>query len=252
MFAIDHCREGKMEYLAAENAYGYVGAGDIKFDRRLTHTGKFIFPSSHFHGLTLGFDMETACNALSGEIRDFPVDLRLLQEKYARGKYPFVIRQEASIANIFAALYQVPEKIRIPYFKVKVLELLLYLDALELPQNPEERPYYYRTQIEKVKAMQRFLAEHMAENYTQEELSRQFEIPQTAMKSCFRAVYGTTIGAWLTDYRMNRAAELLRTEKQKNVAEIAGLVGYDSASKFAIAFKKIMGMSPAEYRGLLR
>ena len=100
--------------------------------------------------------------------------------------------------------------------------------------------------------MQRFLAEHMAENYTQEELSRQFEIPQTAMKSCFRAVYGTTIGAWLTDYRMNRAAELLRTEKQKNVAEIAGLVGYDSASKFAIAFKKIMGMSPAEYRGLLR
>ena len=47
MFVIDHCREGKMEYLAAENAYAYVGAGDIKLDRRLTHTGRFTFPSSH-------------------------------------------------------------------------------------------------------------------------------------------------------------------------------------------------------------
>ena len=57
MFAIDHCREGKMEYLAAENAYAYVGAGDIKLDRRLTHTGRFTFSSSHYHGLTVTFDM---------------------------------------------------------------------------------------------------------------------------------------------------------------------------------------------------
>ena len=72
------------------------------------------------------------------------------------------------------------------------------------------------------------------------------------MKSCFKSVYGTTIGAWLTDYRMNRAAEFLRAEKQKSVAEIAGMVGYDSASKFAMTFRKIMGMSPMEYRGVIR
>lgn len=40
-FAIDHCREGKMEYLAVENAYAYIGASDIKLDRRLTHTGQY-------------------------------------------------------------------------------------------------------------------------------------------------------------------------------------------------------------------
>ena len=197
MFVIDHCREGKMEYLAVENAYAYVGAGDIKMDRRLTHTERFVFPSS-------------------GE------------------------------------LYQVPEKIRIPYFKIKIMELLLYLDALELPKEQEERPYYYKTQVEKVKAIQAFLAEHMAENYTQEDLSARFEIPLTGMKNCFKSVYGMSIGAWLTDYRMNRAAEFLRADREKSVAEIAGLVGYDSASKFAIAFRKIMGMSPVEYRSAIR
>lgn len=241
-----------MEYLADENAYAYIGAGDIKFDRRLTHTGRFTFPSSHFHGLTLGFDMELAGQALPQEMKDFPVDLQKIQEKYCKGKYPYVINQIPVAENVFAALYQVPEKIRIPYFKIKIMELLLYLDALELPKKQEERPYYYKTQVEKVKAIQAFLAEHMAENYTQEDLSARFEIPLTGMKNCFKSVYGMSIGAWLTDYRMNRAAEFLRADREKSVAEIAGLVGYDSASKFAIAFRKIMGMSPVEYRSAIR
>ena len=251
MFVIDHCREGKMEYLAAENAYAYVGAGDIKMDRRLTHTGRFIFPSSHYHGLTIAFDMEIAASALSKEVKDFPIDLTALQQKYCPGRYPHVIHEMGAAEHIFGELYQVPEKIRIPYFKIKIMELLLYLDALELPKEQKERPYYYKTQIEKVKAIQAFLAEHMAENYTQEQLSSRFEIPLTSMKNCFKSVYGTSIGAWLTDYRMNRAAEFLRADREQSVAEIAGLVGYDSASKFAIAFRKIMGMSPLEYRNAI-
>ena len=47
---------------------------------------------------------------------------------------------------------------------------------------------------------------------------------------------------------MYQAAELLRTKKDFSIAQIAGEVGYDSASKFALAFRKVMGMSPREYR----
>ena len=53
-------------------------------------------------------------------------------------------------------------------------------------------------------------------------------------------------------YRMNRAAVLLREDREKNVAEIAGMVGYDSPSKFAMAFKRVMQMSPVEYRNAIR
>ena len=47
---------------------------------------------------------------------------------------------------------------------------------------------------------------------------------------------------------MNQAAVLLKTKRDMSVAEISGCVGYDSPSKFAIVFRKVMGMSPTEYR----
>ena len=47
---------------------------------------------------------------------------------------------------------------------------------------------------------------------------------------------------------MDRAALLLCQEPQASVAEIAGRVGYDSASKFAAVFKEAKGKTPLEYR----
>ena len=47
---------------------------------------------------------------------------------------------------------------------------------------------------------------------------------------------------------MNRAAELLLGDAGAGIAEIGGRVGYDSASKFAAAFKKTMKLTPSEYR----
>ena len=84
LFVLDYCREGRMEYLAAENALSYCKAGDLKLDRRLT------------------------------------------------------------------------------------------------------------------------------ESHTQAELSERFDIPLTAMKRCFRSMYGVSIGAWVTACRMDKAAQLLR------------------------------------------
>ena len=252
LFCIDHCREGRLEYPAADDAYSYVEAGDLKLDRRLTHTGHFEMPLSHYHGAMVSFDMEAPCRSLPQEIKDFPVNLRALQEKFCGGIYPYVVHGAGSIEHIFGELYAVPEKIKRSYFKIKILELLLYLEALELPENPVEKPYFYRTQVEKAKAVQQFLVGHMDENFTQEEMSRRFDIPLTPLKNCFKSVFGASIGSYLLEYRMNQAAVLLRTKREMSVAEIAGCVGYDSPSKFAAAFRRKMGMTPMDYRNRLQ
>lgn len=98
---------------------------------------------------------------------------------------------------IFSELYHVPSKIKMPYFKIKVLELLLYLDALELSDHKEERPYFYKGQVEKVKAIHTLLTTDLAQNYTIEELSKRFDIALTQMKICFKSVYGSPLYTYM-------------------------------------------------------
>lgn len=247
ILAIDHCREGRMEYSAGDGRIGCTSAGDMKLDLRRQHTGEFIFPSCHYHGLTVAIDLDIIGQSLSEEVKDFPVAPEEIITRFSLGAYPRVLHGMKEADHIFGELYRVPEKTRIPYFKVKILELLLYLNAMTVPEDENEQPYFYRTQAKKVRAIRQFLIAHISENYTQEELSRRFDIPMTAMKTCFRSVYGEAIGAWLTGYRMNRAAELLR-ESELSIEEIGSRVGYDNAGKFTVAFKKTMKLTPSEYR----
>ena len=51
----------------------------------------------------------------------------------------------------------------------------------------------------------------------------------------------------LRQQKMHGAAELLRST-DRTVLDIAGQFGYDNASKFARAFRDVIGVSPNEYR----
>ena len=255
LLAIDYCREGRMEYTAAENALSYIKAGDLKLDRRLTHQGTFVFPSSHYHGITVGLDLDVVEQALPRQMPGFPVNAAALAEKFQLGRYPRVLHSSAACQlpqQVFEEMYHVPPSIRIPYLKLKVLELLLHLQAMEVPAR-QDTPYFYKTQVEKVRAIRDYLSQHLTENHAQAQLAAQFDIPLTAMKSCFKSMYGVSIGAWVTACRMDKAAQLLRQGRSGGtVAEIAAQVGYDSASKFAAVFKKATGRTPVEYRNELR
>lgn len=248
LFAVDHCRTGRMEYTPGEGMLAYTQAGDMKLDLRRQHTGMFFFPARHYHGLTVAFDREAAQQSLSRQDRDFPVTLEALIARWALGDFPRVVRTPDAAAQIFAALYRAPEKHRAAYFRVKILELLLCLDAMDLPQDEPAPAHFYRSQVETVKAIGAFLTAHVAENFTQQALARRFDMPMTAMKACFRSVYGAAIGAWLTGYRMQLAAELLTCEPKLTIAEVGGRVGYDNAGKFTEVFKRRFHTTPSNYR----
>lgn len=248
MFCIDHCREGRIEQDMGNGVYSYLETGDLRIDNRKRHDTHFEFPLHHYHGITIALCMEQAAESLAAELSGFSIDLYALQRKYCTEKNLYIVRGQGAIGHIFFELYTVPDRIRKPYFKIKVLELLLFLDALEIPADREEHPYFYKTQVEKIKGIQAFMTADIQKHYTLEELSGKFDIPLTSMKACFRGVYGTSIFAYMRTYRMNQAAVLLRRSREINVADIAGRVGYDSPSKFAVAFKAVMGKAPLEYR----
>ena len=247
MLCIDHCNEGRMEWNVGNGAYLYVKEGDLKIDTRNSHKGNFEFPLSHYHGITVTLYFKEAIKSLSTVLGDFPVDLYRLKEKFCGTEESFMIRTQESIAHIFSELYAVPSKIKKYYFKIKVLELLLYLSALEISDEKTGHPYFYKTQVEKIKAIEKLMTKDLEKRYTLNELSVKFDISLTSMKTCFKGVYGTSIYAYIRAYRMNRAAVMLRKSKD-SIAYIAGCVGYESPSKFAAAFKSVMGKTPLEYR----
>ena len=72
-----------------------------------------------------------------------------------------------------------------------------------------ERPYFYKTQVEKVKAIMSFMTNEPEHHFTMEELSEKFDISTSALKQCFKGVYGTAIYTYMRNYRMDLAASLL-------------------------------------------
>ena len=93
------------------------------------------FPLSHYHGITIAVDIPVADRVL-----------RQVSEALGEGLYCdllpcgtgcahnscFVMRAADSIQHIFSELYHAPEDLRAGYFKLKVMELFLFLGSPEI------------------------------------------------------------------------------------------------------------------------
>lgn len=247
MIGIDHCREGRIEWEFRNGSYMYLEEGDLQINAKDHHAMGFEFPLSHYHGITVAIYIEEASKTLATIFDGFSVDLQALRRKFCSGQKAFIMRAEDSIQHIFSELYTVPDKIRINYFRIKVLELLLFLSVVDAPLNGEERPYFSKKQVKKVKIITQYLTENIDKHFTLDELSLRFEIPLASLKHCFKGIYGSSLYAYMRSYRMHAAASMLRNSDEK-ITVIAGKVGYNNPSKFAAAFKDVMGMPPAQYR----
>jgi AraC-like DNA-binding protein len=63
----------------------------------------------------------------------------------------------------------------------------------------------------------------------------------------FRETHGKTPGRFLTEVRLERAAELLRTT-QLPVKQVASAVGYSTTVTFDRVFKRVFGVTPGVFR----
>lgn len=245
--SINHCREGRMEWEFQKNQFVYLEAGDLQIGNQQGRWGRFCFPLRHYHGLTVSIFPSQALTPLTEALIGYSIDLPGLAECVASCDKPLIMRAGASIEHIFSALYDVPEKIRAGYHRIKVMELLLFLSTLNLPTQSGEHPYFHRMQVEKIRQIRELLEESLHRHYTLEELSSMFDIRLTTMKQCFKSVYGVSIYSHMRTFRMNAAAMLLCGE-DKSIGQVAAAVGYENPSKFSAAFKEVIGLSPSAYR----
>ena len=109
-----------------------------------------------------------------------------------------------------------------------------------------------RIEMEKIRAIHEQITSNLQVRVTIEELSKQYDMPATSMKKCFREIYGDSIYSYQKRYRMNVAANLLMEDSKVEIQEIALKMGYENPGKFSSAFKSVMGVTPAKYRKQLK
>ena len=83
--------------------------------------------------------------------------------------------------------------------------------------------------------------------WTVPELARQVSMSRSAFALRFKELIGQAPLEYLTRCRMYKAERLLR-ENGRKLFEVAASVGYESGGAFHKAFKRVLGMTPGEYR----
>ena len=94
---------------------------------------------------------------------------------------------------------------------------------------------------------------YIEENYGDEELSlnvlaSHVNVSPNHLSTIFSQQTGQTFIKYLTEYRMDKAREMLKCTNMRS-SEISEAVGYKDPHYFSYMFKKTVGMTPTNYRG---
>lgn len=79
------------------------------------------------------------------------------------------------------------------------------------------------------------------------EISEYVSLSASYACTLFKAETGQTLNQYLTEYRLNKAQELLN-DPRNTVSSVSTMVGYNDSNYFSKAFKKYTGISPSVYR----
>ncbi|MGX8701169.1 helix-turn-helix transcriptional regulator [Caproiciproducens sp.] len=244
---INHCRVGRYECCFGENSLCYAAAGDLSISAAMKKKSFSSFPLNHYHGITIVISIDEIPPEVRRLMELLSIDLNHIQKYICEANRCCLMRASPSIEHIFSELYHVREHRKPGYMKIKIMELLLFFSDLDKAEEVHQTDYYNQDQVRRIKEITAYMTSDFSKHYTIEQLARTFEISMTALKECFRGVYGTSIYAYLRTYRLQTAQKLLM-ETKLPVAEIAHKVGYENPNKFSAAFKGLYGSTPTEFR----
>lgn len=95
--------------------------------------------------------------------------------------------------------------------------------------------------------------EYIRKNYNKDirlaEVAEQVYLSPTYFSTIFKRETGMNFNEFLTEYRLERAKELLKN-LEYHVNEVGAQVGYEDAKYFSKLFRKIVGISPRDFRKL--
>ncbi|WP_178984313.1 hybrid sensor histidine kinase/response regulator transcription factor [Winogradskyella helgolandensis] len=145
-------------------------------------------------------------------------------------------------------------------FSLKHLELRLkkliennvkikdYFSKNSLPPKDKKELGFSKRDLEFLENITEIIEKNLSNsNFGVEELSTEAGLSSSHFYRKLKQLTGQVPNAYLRNFRLQRAAELLDSNSGFNVAEVMYQIGIESNSYFSTSFKKLHGMSPSEY-----
>lgn len=92
-----------------------------------------------------------------------------------------------------------------------------------------------------------YIAQHYMEDLAVKDIAGYLGYSEAYFCKIFKQSFGHSFVSYLTDYRMQKAEELMRTSRL-SIKEIGKTVGYPDPNYFTKVFRRVRGVSPSEFR----
>ena len=122
----------------------------------------------------------------------------------------------------------------------------LYDLLLSLLRGVRESEYVPLKKAEKLRPAVEYMTAHSAEKLSNEQLSALVGMSTVYFRKLFAAVYGTSPINYLSQIRIKKAKQILKSDFG-SIAEVAASLGYCDVYHFSKAVKKSTGLSPMQY-----
>ena len=243
MLEINHCASGRYAYQVGDDRIIYFEKGDLCISISDVTKSVSDFPLGYYKGLEIFMDIDVANEYIKRYLPDF--DIVEFYEGLMKNNGYVLVRANERIDHVIGELYDVDERIKLDYFRLKCIELLLFFSITEFRDN--DKISLSRKQADIVENVKNDLINDLESQITIDELASKYAISKTSLKNCFREVYGKPIFRWRKEYRLDYACKLIEQD-ELTISEISKRVGYSSPSKFSQAFKDYIGCTPSEFR----
>lgn len=120
--------------------------------------------------------------------------------------------------------------------------------VLASPQLTGREPVF---SSRRMSAVIKYINEHLCETIRVSALADIAGMSESAFARFFRTRANRTVGQYITDVRLSRAAHALATT-EKSVSEICYDCGFVNVSHFSKCFRRVKKLTPSEYRKLMR
>jgi len=122
-----------------------------------------------------------------------------------------------------------------------IVELVVHLS------NSLSKVHHDTVQDKKLQSIIEYINMHLSVKIVIEKMCDEFGISSRYLRKKFKEAFGVNVNHYITIQRINLAKKLL-ADRSLSVVKVAGEAGFSSSQYFSHVFKKMVGVTPTEYR----